>query len=163
MKVIYQNRLMNINYKDSPFHGAVICKCCWNCSTVRSHGPFRGIIPNNIHWKIEIVNNNRMMNDEARVHITVKVCSLLFVICQDCIHSSGPENGGNRSFTNNSTPCQCRFFTIGCGGAVPGASGVDFMIATSADTCFTSSSVAPPPLYLIFFSAGLYPLACLFL
>ena len=46
---------------------------------------------------------------------------------------------------------------------VPGASGADFMIATSADTWFTSLSVASPPLELNLLSAGLFTLACLFL
>ena len=48
-------------------------------------------------------------------------------------------------------------------GTVPGFPGVDFMIATSAYTCFKSCSVAPPPFNLTFFSAGLCTLACLFL
>ena len=49
------------------------------------------------------------------------------------------------------------------GGSVTGASGADVMKSTSADTCFTSSSVAPSPLNLTLLSAGLCPLACLFL
>ena len=37
------------------------------------------------------------------------------------------------------------------GGGVPGSSGADVMKSTSADTCFTISSVAPPPLNLTLF------------
>ena len=49
------------------------------------------------------------------------------------------------------------------GVAVPGDSVDDFMTATIADTCFTSSYVVPPPLNLTFSSAGLCPLSCPFL
>ena len=115
VKMIYQNCLMNINYKDFPCHEAVILNCCQNCSTVRSHGPFRGITPKKIHQTIEIVNNQRMLNDDALVCVNFKVCLLLSVIYKDCINSSGLDNRSNISFTNNSLPCQCRVFTIGCG------------------------------------------------
>ena len=95
MKVIYQDLLMNLNYKDLPCHGAVICNCCQNGLTVRSHDPFRGIILNNIHWKIEILHDQRMLAENARVRVNVKVCLLLSVIYQDSINSHGPDNGGN--------------------------------------------------------------------
>ena len=73
---------MNINYKDFPCHGTFICNCCQNCSIVWSHGPFRGIIRNNIHWTIKTVNNQRILTNDARVRVTVKVYSLLSVIYQ---------------------------------------------------------------------------------
>ena len=63
---------------------------------------------------IEIVNNQRMLTDGARVCVTIKVCLLLSVICQDCIKWNGTDNGGNRSFTNNS---KCRVFTISFEGS----------------------------------------------
>ena len=96
MKVIYQDRLMNLNYKYLPCHGAVICNCCRNCLTVQSRDPFRGIIPNNINLKIEIVHNQRMLADNERAHVTVKVRLLLSIIFQDYINLNGPDNGGNR-------------------------------------------------------------------
>ena len=161
--MIYQYRLMNLNYKDSPYHGAVICNYCRNCWTIWSHDNFQGIIPNNIQRTIEIVHNQRMLTDGARVRMTFKVCLLISVICQESINSHGPDNRGNRSFTNNYLPCKYRFLTVGWGGAVPGVSGVDFMTSTSADTYFTNSSVAPLPFDLTFLSAGLCPLSCLFL
>ena len=74
MKLIYQDRLMNLNYKDFPFHKAVICNCFRNCSIVWIRGPFRGIIPNNIHRTIEIVNNQYIMTDVTRFRVTVKFC-----------------------------------------------------------------------------------------
>ena len=55
------------------------------------------------------------------------------------------------------------FLLLVVGGAVPGASGSDIMISTNADTCFTRSSITPPPLNLTFFYTGLCPLACIFL
>ena len=143
-----------------PCHGAVICNCCWNCSTVRSHGTFREIIPNKIHQTIEIVNNHRILTNDACVRVNVNTCLLFSVICQDCINSNGSDDRWNRSLTKNSLPCQCRVFTVGGGGAFPGASGVDLMTATSAYTCFTSSSFAPTPLDLTFFYAGLCTLVC---
>ena len=96
MEVIYKNCLMNLNYKEFPYHGSVICNCCQNVLTVRSHGPFRGIIPNNIHQTIEIMNDQRMLTDGARVRVTVKVCSLLSVIYQECIKLSVTDDRGNR-------------------------------------------------------------------
>ena len=89
MKVIYQNLLMDLNYKDFPCHRSVIYNYCQNCLTVWSHGPFQGIIPNNIHRTIEIVNNQCMLIDDARVCVTVKVYSLFFVIYQYYIISNG--------------------------------------------------------------------------
>ena len=80
MRVIYQSRLVDINYKDFSCYGSVIFNFCRNCSTVR----------------------------------------------------------------------------------IRGASGADFMTATSADTCITRLSVASPPLDLTFFYAGLCLLVCLF-
>ena len=117
IKVIYQDRLVNLNYKDFPCHGAVICNYCWNCLTVMSHDPFQEIIPNNIQWNIEIVHNQCMLNNDAHVRVTFKVCLLLYFICQDLINSHGSDNRGNRSFTNNSMPCQCKVFIIGWGGS----------------------------------------------
>ena len=117
VKVIYQNFLMNLNYKDFPCHGAVICNCCRNYLTVQSHGTFRWIIPKNISQTIEITCDQRMLTDDARLCVTGKACLLFSVIYQYCINSNGPDNGGNRSFTNNYMPCQCRVFTIGCGGS----------------------------------------------
>ena len=49
------------------------------------------------------------------------------------------------------------------GGAAPGASVADVMTDTRAYTWFTRWSVAPTPLNLTFFYAGLCPLACLLL
>ena len=54
------------------------------------------------------------------------------------------------------TNARCLLLVVG--GAVPGASGADVMIATSTDTCFAISSIAPPPLDLTLFYAGLCPL-----
>ena len=108
---------MNINYNPPPCHGAVIWNCCLNCLTVWSHGPFLGIIPNIIHWKIEILNDQRMLTNDARVHVTVRVCSLFSVIYHDCINSNGTDDGGNISFTKNYLPCKYRIFTIGCVGS----------------------------------------------
>ena len=119
--------------KTYPIMGAVICNCCQNCSTVRSHDPFQGIIPNNIHWTIEIVHDQRMLTNNARVCVTVMVCLLLFVICQDCINSHGLDNGSDRSFTKNYLPCQWRVLLLVVGVAVHGASGAGFMTDTSAD------------------------------
>ena len=106
---------MNINYKYFPCYGAVIYNFFRNCLTVRSHDPFWGIIYNNIHRNIETMNNQGMLTNNSCVCVTVKVCLLIFVICKDCVNSHGPYNRGNISFTNNSPPCQCRIFTIGCG------------------------------------------------
>ena len=92
MKVIYQDSLINLNYKDFPCHGAVIYNCCRNCLTVRSHYPLRWITPNNIHWTIEIVHDKRMLTNNACVHVTVKVCSLLSIIYQDCINLHGADH-----------------------------------------------------------------------
>ena len=116
IKVIYQDQLMNINYKDFPCHGAVICNFCRNCFTVRSRDPFQGIILKNIHRMIEIVHNQLMLAYDEHVRVTVKVFLLLSAICQDCINSHGSGDGGNRSFTNNPMPCQCRFLTVGLEG-----------------------------------------------
>ena len=58
-----------------------------------------------------------MLTDGARVRMPVKVCLLISVICKDCIKSHGPDDGGNTSSTKNYLPCQCRVFTIGCGGS----------------------------------------------
>ena len=55
------------------------------------------------------------------------------------------------------------FLLLVVGGAVPGAYGTGVITSTSADICLASLSVAPPPLYLTFFSAGLCPLAYLLL
>ena len=82
MKVIYQYRLMSLNYKNFPCHGAVICNRFRNCSTVQSHDPFLEIIPNNIHWIIKIVQDQHMLTNKAHVRVNVRVCSLLSVICQ---------------------------------------------------------------------------------
>ena len=106
MKVIYQYRLMSLNYKYFPYHGAVIYNCCRNCSTVRIHDPVQGIIPNNIHWTIEIMHDQRMLTNYACVRVTVKVCLLLSVICQDYINLYSPDNGSNISFTEISMPCK---------------------------------------------------------
>ena len=95
------------------FHGAVIYNCCRNCSTVRIHDTVQGIIPNNIHWTIEIVHDQRILTNDTRVCVTVKLFLLISVICQDCINSHGLDGGGNRSFTKNCMPCQCRVLTIG--------------------------------------------------
>ena len=116
IKVIYQDQLMNINYKDFPCHGAVICNCCQNFSTFRSHDPFRGIIPNNIQQTIEIVHDQRILTDDACVCVNFEVFLLLSVIYKDCINSHVPDDRGNRSPTKNSLPCQFRIVTIDCGG-----------------------------------------------
>ena len=117
VKVIYQDCLMNLNYKDFPYHVTVIWNCWRNCLTVWSHGTFWGIIPNNIHRTIEIVNNQRMLTNDAHICVTARVRSLLSVIYQDWINSSGTDHKGNRSFTNFFMPCKCRVFTIGCVGS----------------------------------------------
>ena len=55
------------------------------------------------------------------------------------------------------------FLLLVLGGAAPGSSVADTMTATSVNTCLNSSSFAPSPLCLTFFSAGLFPLFYLFL
>ena len=102
-----------------------------------------------------------MLTNDACVFVTVKVRPLLSVICQDCINLTGPDDRGNRSFTNNYLRFQCRLLLLVVGGAVPGASGADVVTATSSDTCFSSLAVAPHRLDLTLFYAGLCPLACL--
>ena len=162
VNVIYKYRLINLNNKDFPCHGAVICNFCINGSSVWSHDSFWGIIPNNIHLTIEIIHDQHMLTNDTRVLVTVEVCLLLSVICQEYINSFGTDNGSNRSSTNNSLPCQCRIVNIGCWSICSWWLWFDIVKITSAYTCFINSSVSPSPLKFTFFSSGLCPLACLF-
>ena len=41
-------------------------------------------------------DNQRMLTNDIHVRVNVKVYFLLSVICQDCINSHGPSDGGNR-------------------------------------------------------------------
>ena len=79
-----------------------------------------------------------MLTNNARVRVTVKVCLLLSVICQDYINSHGPVTDA----TDHSRIILCLvnagFLLLVVGAAVPGAYGADFMTSTSADTSFTS-------------------------
>ena len=87
---------------------------------------------------IEIAHNQRMLTNDAHVRVNVKVCLLISVICEDCITSHGPDDGGKISFTKNYLPFQCKVLLLVVGVAVPCASGDDFMSATIVDTYFTS-------------------------
>ena len=161
MKLINQDRPMNLNYKDLPCHGTSICNYCRNCSIVRSHSHFRGIIPKTFtgQFKLWTISACWPMTD-VYVWLSMSVhCSTSSVrtaLIQLFLTTEATDYSRWIIWLVNAG-----FLLLVVRGAFPGASGADVITETITDTCLTRSSIAPTHFYLIFFYEGLCPLSCL--